>query len=151
MAGFLSRTQVDQSMITQLCQEIRDMKKAKPMRNNIEVLPVVPNNTPDQSGSYGKGGRDDAATDDSTLRPVLPNDNPDSPARRDSSPPPFLPEPPQTLPEPRATRAHLDVGQRIYALACATSDEGPEDEPAASSMASSSPSGTGPEPSSSRL
>ena len=58
----MSRTQVSPDMITHLCKEIRNIKRESLKRNNIKVLPVVPNNTPDQSDKYEGDALDDEGT-----------------------------------------------------------------------------------------
>ena len=102
----LSRTQVTPDMITHLCYEIRDIKRGSSESNNIEVLPVVPNNTPDQLDNYGGGGPDDEGTDYNKLRPSPPTDSPDSPARHAASPPHTDPTHPQTFAELPGDRTH---------------------------------------------
>ena len=90
---WVSRTQVTPDMITHLCYEIRDIKRRSSESNNIEVLPVVLNNTPDQSDNYGGNDPDD-------------DDSPDNPARHAASPPHTDPTRPQTFAELPGDRAH---------------------------------------------
>ena len=93
-------------MITRLCYEIRDIKRGSSESNNIEVLPVVPSNTPDQSDNYGEGGPDDEGTAYNKLRPSPPTDNSDNPARHVASPLHTNPTRPQTSTELPGDRTH---------------------------------------------
>ena len=102
----LSRTQVTPDMITHLCYEIRDIKRGSSESNNIEVLPVVPSNTLDQSDNYGGDGPDDEGTAYNKLRPSPPTDSPDTPARHAASPPHTAPAHPQTSVEHPGDRTH---------------------------------------------
>ena len=77
----VSRTQVTPDMITHLCYEIRNIKRGSSESNNIEVLPVVLSNTPDQSDNYGGDGPDDEGTAYNKLHPSPPTDSPDNPTR----------------------------------------------------------------------
>ena len=102
----VSRTQVTPDMITHLCYEIRDIKRGSSESNNIEVLPVVLNNTPDRSDNYGEDGPDDEGTAYNKLRSSPPTDSPDTPARHAASPPHTAPAHPQTSVEHPGDRTH---------------------------------------------
>ena len=93
-------------MITHLCYEIHDIKGGSSESNNIEVLPVVPSNTPDRSDNYGGDGPDDEGTVYNKLRPSPPTDSPDTPARHAPSPPHTAPTHPQTFAERLGDRTH---------------------------------------------
>ena len=83
----MSQTQVTPDMITHLCYEICNIKRGLSKHNNIEALPVVPNNTPDRSDNYGGDGPDDEETTYNKLHLSPPVDSPDNPARHAASPP----------------------------------------------------------------
>ena len=85
-------------MITHLCYEIHDIRRGSSESNNIEVLPVVPSNTPDQLDNYGEDGLGDEGTAYNKLRPSPPIGNPDNPAHHAASPPHTDPTHPQTSP-----------------------------------------------------
>ena len=104
--ALLSRTQVTSDMITHLCYEIRDIKRGSSESNNIEVLPVVPNNTPDQSDNYGEDGPNDEGTVYNKLHPSPPTDSPDNPARHVASPPHTVPTRPRVSAELPGDRTH---------------------------------------------
>ena len=147
----MSQTQVSPDMITHLCQEIRNMKTSNQNAIvNNKVLPVIPNNIPDQSDNYGRDGHDDEGTSYSTRYPSPPSDNPGSLTRRDSSPLPTRPVSPRTLPGPSRSHVPVDAAGRIYALGSAASDEDPSLAPSDpnSRMGTSSPCANDPRPSS---
>ena len=95
---FLSRTQISTQDVTQLCHEIRDMKKER--INNVlpDDLSKISSSTPDQWDIRDKHVLGYAENAYNKLCPSPPSDNHDSLARRDSSPPPGPPPPAQTPP-----------------------------------------------------
>ena len=106
LGAVMSQTQVTPDMITHLCYEIHNIKRESSESNNIEVLPVVPSNTPDQLDNYGGGGPNDEGTAYNKLRPSPPTDSPDNPARHAAPPPHTSPIRPQTFAELPGDRTH---------------------------------------------
>jgi len=90
--------QISTQDVTQLCHEIRDMKKER--INNVlpDDLSKISNSTPDQWDIRDKHVLGYAENAYNKLCPFPPSDNHDSLARRDSSPPPGPPPPAQTPP-----------------------------------------------------
>jgi len=96
----LSRTQISIQDVTQLCHEIRDIKKG-PINNKLpDDLSKISSNIPDQWDIRDKHVLGYAENAYNKLCPVPPSDNHDSLARRGSSPPPGPPPPVQTPPRP---------------------------------------------------
>jgi len=96
----LSRTQINTQDVTQLCHEIRDIKKG-PINNKLpDDLSKISSNIPGQWDIHDKRVLSYAENAYNKLCPVPPSDNHDSLARRDSSPPPGPPPPAQTPPGP---------------------------------------------------
>jgi len=100
----VSRTQISTQDVTQLCHEIRDIKKG-PINNRLpDDLSKISSNIPGQWDIRDKHVLGYAENAYNKLRPVPPSDNHDSLARRDSSPPPGPPPPAQTPPGPPPVR-----------------------------------------------
>jgi len=98
--GSLSRTQISTQDVTQLCHEIRDIKKG-PINNKLpDDLSKISSNIPGQWDIRDKRVLGYAKNAYNKLCPVPPSDNRDSLARRDSSPPPGPPPPAQMPPGP---------------------------------------------------
>ena len=91
----MSRTQVTPSMITQICQEIRDIKTgaqdsitlADPQASSTSELGTLPSNNPDQERNDERGDSYGIGTSCNTLPVHPPKYNPDTPARHDEGPP----------------------------------------------------------------
>ena len=90
----LSRTQVTPSMITQICQEIRDIKtgaqdgitaRAKQTSSTSE-LGTLPSNNPDQERNDGKNDSCGTETSYNTSSVHPPTSNPDTLTRHDEDP-----------------------------------------------------------------
>jgi len=83
----MSRTQISTQDVTQLCHEIRDIKKG-PINNELpDDLSKISSNILAQWDTRDKGAPGYAGNVYSTLYHAPPSDNHDSPARHDSSPP----------------------------------------------------------------
>jgi len=96
--NLLSRTQISTQDVTQLCHEIRDMKKG-PINNKLpDDLSKTSSNIPAQWDIRDKCVLGYAKNTYNKLCPSPPSDSHDSPARRDSSLPPDPPPPAQTPP-----------------------------------------------------
>jgi len=94
----MSRTQISTQDVTQLCHEIRDMKKGRINNISPDDLSKISSSTPDQWDIRDKHVLGYAENAYNKLCPFPPSDNHDSPARRDSSPPPGPPPSAQTPP-----------------------------------------------------
>jgi len=86
--GHLSRTQITTQDVTQLCREIRDIKKEQIINRLPDTLSKVSSNTPGQWDTRDMHVPGYAENAYNKLCPVPPSDNHDSPAHRDSSLPP---------------------------------------------------------------
>jgi len=102
--GRVSRTQINTQDVTQLCHEIRDMKKGTIDNKLPDDLSKISSNIPDQWDIRDKHVLGYAENAYNKLCPVPPSDNHDSLARRDSSPLPGPPPPAQTPPGPPPVR-----------------------------------------------
>jgi len=96
----VSRMQISTQEITQLCHEIRDIKKG-PINNKLpDDLSKISSNIPGQWGIRGKRVLGYAENAYNKLCPVPPSDSHNSPAHHDSSLPPGPSPPAQTPPGP---------------------------------------------------
>jgi len=95
----MSRTQISTQDVTRLCHEIHDIKKEQ-INRLPDTLSKVSNNIPGQWDTCGKDAPSYAESVYNKLCHAPPSDTHDSPARRDSFPPPTPSPPAQTLPEP---------------------------------------------------
>jgi len=103
-APSLSRTQISTQDVTQLCHEIRDIKK-EPINNILsDDLSKISSSIPGQWDTRDKGAPGYAESIYNKLCHAPPSDIHDSPAHCDSFPPPTPSPPPQTLPEPTPFR-----------------------------------------------
>ena len=100
----VSRTQIRTQDITQLCHEIRDIKKGRINNELPDDLSKTSSNIPAQQDTRDRGAPGYAGNVYSTLYHAPPSDNHDSPARRDSSPPLDPLSPVQTPPGPPPVR-----------------------------------------------
>jgi len=99
MIDNMSRTQISTQDVTRLCHEIRDIKK-EPLNNGLpDNLSKISSNTPVQWDIQDKGAPGYAESVCNKLCHATPSDTHDSPAHRDSFPPPAPSLPAQTLPE----------------------------------------------------
>ena len=100
----MSRTQISTQDVTQLCHEIRDIKKGQINNRLPDDLSKTSSNIPGQWDRRDKDAPGYAESVYNKLCRAPPSDTHDSPAHRDSSPPPTPSLPPQTLPEPTPSR-----------------------------------------------
>src|SRR5258708_25959363 len=104
----MSRTQILLTKITQICQEIRDIKGSK-INNIIAKLPELSqhhNHTPESSGNYGKGGPGGVYCRNSSSN--HPKDRSHSPNKRPLYGLPYAPMPPSPTPS-SPTRARTST------------------------------------------
>jgi len=125
----LSRTQISTQDVTQLCHEIRDIKKG-PINNKLpDDLSKISSNIPGQWDIRDKRVLGYAENAYNKLCPVPPSDNRDSLARRDSSPPPGPPPPAQMPPGPPPFRTPSPTSETSvgtpYAIVAPGSGESP--------------------------
>ena len=96
MVNWVSQMQITTQDITRLCHEICDIKEEQ-INKLPSTLSKVPNNIPDQWDICDKHALGYAKNTYNKLCPSPPSDSHDSPARRDSSPPP-TPSPSAQMP-----------------------------------------------------
>ena len=127
-------------MITQICQEIRDIKAGA--QDNITVavqqtsstseLGILPSNSPDQGHNDGRGDSYGIETSDSTVLVHPPKYNPDTPTRHGEDPPQADQYSPGMLVAPRSSHDPLASSERSDASAFADAGRGPSAWPSAS-------------------
>ena len=144
----MSRTQVTPSMITQICQEIRDIRQEA--RDSITVknkqtsstsrLETLSSNNPDQGRNDGKDGSYETETSYSTVPVHPPKCNSDIPTRRDGGPPQADQCNPGMLAAPRSSHDPLASSERSDVSAFADAGRDPSAWPSASCKGEYSPS-----------
>jgi len=129
MGKYMSRTQISTQDVTQLCHEIRDIKKG-PINNGLpDNLSKTSSNIPGQWDIRDKHVLGYAENAYNKLCPSPPSDNHDSLARRDSSLPPGPPPPAQMPPGPPPVRTPSPTSETSvgtpYAIVAPGSGESP--------------------------
>ena len=135
-------------MITQICQEIRDIKTgaqdsitiAKPRNSSTSELGILPNNSPDQGRNDGKDDSCETETSDNTVPVHPPKYNPDTPTRHGEGPPQADQYNPGMPAAPRSSHDPLASSERNDASAFADAGRGPSAWPVASCKEKCSPS-----------
>jgi len=88
----MSRTQVTTQDITQLCNEIHNIKEGTSKRNKLggaSTINILANNTPAPTqDTRERGGRGDVENEDNKLHLYLPTDSRNNQTRCAQSPPP---------------------------------------------------------------
>jgi len=143
--GGVSRTQVTTQDITQLCNEIRDIRTKRPkankdILNKDTTINIVPNSTPDQAqDTHERDDHDGVWNGDNRSRPDLPTYNPDNQARCAPPPPPSQTESAGTPPAPLSSRTPPASAARTSSLASSNAVEDLEALPSDECTASCSP------------
>ena len=144
----LSQTQVTPSMITQICQEICDIKTGAQdsittgisQANSTSKLGTLPSNNPDQECNDGKGDSCETETSYNTPPILPPKNNPDTLTRHDAGPPQVDQCIPGMLAEPRLSHDPLASSERNNASASVDVDKDSSAWPIASCKGQYSPS-----------
>ena len=147
-AGWLSRTRVTPSMITQICQEIRDIKTGAQdsitvsdrQTSSTSELGNLPSNSPDQGHNDGKDDSCGTGISDSTVPVRPPKCNSDIPTRHDEDPPQADQYSPGMLAAPRSSHDPLASSERNDVSAFADVGRDPSAWPSASCKEKHSPS-----------
>ena len=129
----MSRTQVTPSMITQICQEIRDIKTgaqdsitvSDQQTSSTSSLGILPSNSPDQGHNDGRGDSYGTETSYSTVPVHPPKYNPDTPTRHGEGPPQADQCNPGMLVAPRSSHDPPASSERSDASAFADAGKGP--------------------------
>ena len=116
----VSQTQITTQDVTHLCHEIRDIKKELLNNGLPDDLSKTSSNTPDQCGTRDKDAPGYAESVYNKLCHTPPSDTHDSPAHRDSFPPPAPSPSAQTPPELLPSRTPSPMYETSVATPYAT-------------------------------
>jgi len=130
LSSILSQMQITTQDVTRLCHEIRDIKKELINNELPDTLSKVPSNIPGQWDIRDKGAPGYAESVYNKLCHAPPSDTHDSPARRDSFPPPTPSPPPQTLPELTPSRTPSPTPETSVGIPYVTVVPGSGESPA---------------------
>ena len=129
--------------ITQLCNEIRNIKDEPLKQNKLKItntVNVLASNTPAPSpDTHGRGGHDDDKSADNKLRPDLPTDSQDNQTRCAPSLLPNQTSYDERPPVPLSSRTPPASAARTSALASSNAAEDPKELPTVEHTASCSP------------
>ena len=139
----MSRTQILTQDITQLCNEIRDIKKRSSKHNKLgeaSTINILANNTPAPAqDTRGRDGHGDVENEDNKLHRDLPTDNRNSQTYCAQSPPPSQTAYGERPPGPLSSRTPLASAAKTSSLASSNVVGDLEGSPTDECTVSSSP------------
>jgi len=139
----LSRTQVTIQDITQICNEIRNIKNGPPKHNKLKIantINILASNTPAPSPDiHGRGGHDGAENKDNKLHLNLPTNSQDNRTHCVPSPLPTQTSYNKKPPAPLSSCTPPAAVARTSSLASSNAAVDPEASPSDERMASGSP------------